>query len=170
MSLPLEFTFNQKNLDELLNHADTANIVITVSSITEEDGKREMYLGAQAYDSSKNVIEGLQVAVGCPSPPPWKNTFVGKIDHASVEHAPRFSVDAAKLRNSLSQNSFIFKKDKLVKVQLGAKLNSVAIENSKEFENKLESFIAISILDGEASEGTVRSVVKKVDELIAEAF
>ncbi|MEO5682863.1 MAG: hypothetical protein ABIQ88_09490 [Chitinophagaceae bacterium] len=169
----LAFTFNQKHLNKLFPAAD--DIVISICNIPEE-GKSEIYLCAQAYKDNLPVTT-LDAAVGCPSPPPWKDNTL-TVNNDSLKFAPKFSINAKSLKASLEKNDYFLDEDPLVDVELAGRIIDANTEGTGDETampaKKLEMFISIKIQKGRLTRSTQKTStevpLQTLGSISAEAF
>lgn len=151
MSLPLEFSFNQKELESMLENAATAKIVVSLCNVPEKKGPSELYLCAQAYDSGNTLIDSETLAVGCPNPPGWQKVSQSLVKKAGLKYSPKFSIDKTELKPLLKKNKFEQDGIKKVMVELGSRIVMKPSKETKKNVSSAESFILFKITGADAS-------------------
>jgi hypothetical protein len=143
MNAPLEFCFNQSELQLLSNKIQSNKIVISFCNIIHVT-KGEMYLCAQSADQNNIPNQAFDVIVACPKPPAWQSAGLRKIQHSELLHSPKFAVDGNALSAVFANNQF-----EMVDSSTGIIIKQVVVALEGRFTNglDLETFITIKILD-----------------------
>ena len=139
--MPLEFSFNQQELEKMANNPATKKIVISICNVPEPDGVSELYLCAQPFGKDNLRITSQPVAAGCPNPPGWQNVPQSLINKRALKNAPAYAIAPAKLKAILKMNSFVQDNIAKILVELGGKtVKKVSRETGKKV-NSFESVI-----------------------------
>jgi len=172
MSIPLEFSFNQAQLQQLVTRNPSGKIVVSVCGLRKE-GKSEMYLCAEAYNKAGPIMTEA-VILACPNPPGWRtNETLQPVEHASLVYAPKFAVSAAILKASLPKNQGTIIKEKgksvkLINVGLEARLKGEAGANGYQDSESVISFkiqkneVKTIVVGGKKQKKNVQSTIKTV--------
>jgi hypothetical protein len=134
-TMALEFKFNQRELEALVNLTGNNHISIAVCGLTDPGSNfKEMYLCAvshKAQASPGSVPETdteIRPIIGCPYPPEWKDNLA-LLSHAEVANSPKFFLNALQLKAELPNNAHAASNgDKMVSAILTAAKNETADE------------------------------------------
>jgi hypothetical protein len=110
----LEFAFDKREFQALVEDPATSFIVISVGSLKEnnpekpeEPEKSETYFFAQSYDPKSKLNDHLRPLIACPNPPGWlPGTAALMVTHTQLNHAPKFKFAAAELKQKLPTSLF----------------------------------------------------------------
>jgi hypothetical protein len=128
-TLPIEFKFDQRELQALVNLTDQNYISVATWQLTHANGEKELYLcalsnKAQATPTSLPETDTtMRPIIGCPFPPEWKDELTF-LSHDDVAARPKYFLNASLLKNELHKNEHAASNgDKMVSATLSALIN-----------------------------------------------
>lgn len=110
---PLEFKFNQMELQSLAKHSGPNMISVSMCAFADGEGlPKEMYLCAFSHLAPTTapvthpINTRIRAIIGCPFPPPWKtDDGLAVINPSEIAGAPKFFILATTLLNALKDNT-----------------------------------------------------------------